>query len=304
MILPRIRRRGVLALFAFSSLFLGAVRAEQKCPALAIHDAPKAKNIFNVQQEMELGDIEAELLEGSYQVVSDAALAEHVTTINNRLLASFPAIKPNIRIILIETPEADAFSVGTSRIYLTRKMIALLRNDDELAGLLGHELGHMVTHQNAIVVSEAFDEMLGVSTGGDRRDIADRFNRMLNSNGWNTATFQNSVRRIQREEEVRQYDADRFALYVMASGGFSPLAYAELFDRLAATHGKRGNLLTDLFGRTTPNQRRLREIYRDLHSLPNSCREFPAHRPSPEFLAWQAEVSNWSNSTFPKRGSK
>jgi predicted Zn-dependent protease len=283
---------------------LSPVRAEQKCPVLAIHDSPKVHNIFNAQQELELGDVEAEVLEERYQIIPDAAFAEHVTAIQKRLFSCFTPGQANIRIILIDTPEVNAFSVGSSRIYLTRKIVAMVRSDDELAGLLAHEFAHMVTHQNATVVSETFDQILGVEAVGDRTDIAEKFNRMLNSTAWNTSAFQNGAQRMQQEEENGQYEADRFALHIMAAAGFSPRAYAEFFDRTAETHGKRGNPVTDLLGRTTANQKRLREIYKSLHALPNASRDLAAPASSPEFLAWQAEVTTGPSSTVLKRGSK
>jgi hypothetical protein len=60
-------------------------------------------------------------------------------------------------------------------------MVALLRNDDELAELLGHELGHILVHQNAIIVSQLFREILGVDVVSDRKDISDKLTRMFNS---------------------------------------------------------------------------------------------------------------------------
>jgi len=303
--LPSIRYRRVgFALLVGSVFFLTAVRAEQKCPVRAFRAAPEVHNMFNAQQELDLDDIEAGLLEERYEVISDAGLTAHVTAINNRLLSSFPITGKNIRIILIETPKAEAFSTGTSRLYISRRMVAALHNDDELAGLLGHELAHILTHQNAIVVSQVFHDCLDVSVVADRNDIADKFNRMLNSTGWNSRTLQSTARRMQQNEETGQLDADRFALHALAAAGFSPRAYAEFFDRFAGTHGKRGNLLTDLSGSTTPNERRLRQIYKSLHSLPHSCRDIPSPAPSSEFLAWQAEVTRWPGSTFPNRGSK
>jgi predicted Zn-dependent protease len=284
------------AAFVCCIFFVEAVAAQQKWPGLDLQKASKAHNIFSADQEMDLGDVEAELLEASFQVIRDREFTTHVTAISRRLLASLPAT--NVRILLIDGPQAEAFSAGNSRIYITRKMVAMMRNDDELAGLLGHELAHILAHQNAFVVSQAFHDFLGVSSVGDRKDIADKFNRMLNSSRWNTNALPTTAPRIQWEDETDQYKADRFALYAAASAGFSPRAYAEFVDRFAATQGKRGNPLTDLFGITTPNERRLREIYKSLHSLPKSCREILPPTPSPEFTAWQAEVT--APSTFTK----
>jgi predicted Zn-dependent protease len=74
-----------------------------------------------------------------------------------------------------------SFSAGPERIYITRKMVALLRNDDELAGLLGHELGNFLMHQNAIVVSQLFHKILAVNAVSDRTDIPEKLRRMLDS---------------------------------------------------------------------------------------------------------------------------
>jgi predicted Zn-dependent protease len=289
---PLVRHRNLgLLLMSLALFFVGPVRAQQKCPVVVIRKARQAHNIFSTQQELDLAEIEAELLEESYQVIPHTGFAEHVTAVNNRLRSTLPARSADIRIVLIDTPEAGAFSAGPSRIYITRKMIGMLRSDDELAGLLGHELAHTLTHENAIVVSQVLQEFLDVSTVGDRTDIADKFTRMLNSPGWNTRTLPSTAQSGQREEKA-QYEADRFALYAMAAAGFSPRAYAQLFDRIAATYGNRGNLLTDLFGITTPNERRLRQIYKSLHSLPKAYRAIPSPPTSPEFLAWQAEVTS------------
>jgi len=57
----------------------------------------------------------------------------------------------------------------------------LLRNDDELAGLLGLELGHILAHQNAIIVRQLFHGILGVNVVSDRKDISDKLMRMFNS---------------------------------------------------------------------------------------------------------------------------
>jgi len=86
-----------------------------------------------------------------------------------------------VHVVVIDTPEAESFSVAPERIYITRKMVALLRNDDELAGLLGHELGHILAHQNAIIVSQLFREILGVNVVSDRKDISDKLISMFNS---------------------------------------------------------------------------------------------------------------------------
>jgi len=74
---------------------------------------------------------------------------------------------------------------------------------------------------------------------------------------------------IDRQEGI-QNQADCVALYVSSAAGYSPQAYAELFDRSAGTNGSSSSILTDFFGTTTSSPRRLREIRKGLEAAPTT----------------------------------
>jgi len=275
------------------SIFAGwRVQAQQSCPATLALKIPTAANIFSIEQERALGDIEGEEVESAYHQIHDDGLEAHLNGVAGRVFAKFQGNLTRVRVLLIDTPEADTFSVGPDRIYITRKMVALLRNDDELAGLLGHELGHIQMHQNAIVVSQLFHEVLGVDAVSDRKDIEVKFRQMLGSIDQDRKKLRKAVLIIERQEAIHQYAADRFALYVSAAAGFSPKAFVELFDRSAGTNGSTGSFLTDFFGVTSSDERRLSEIKKSLKRLPPACREI-APSDSAEFRTWQAAVISY-----------
>jgi adenylate kinase family enzyme len=94
----------------------------------------------------------------------------------------------------------------------------------------------------------------------------------------------------EREEVV----ADTMALYAVARAGYAPQSFVELWDRLAETKGKTGGWLSDLFGLTRPEARRLREMLKKVAALPAACVESrkPAH--AEEFHEWQTAVVNYS----------
>src|SRR5271165_6562278 len=249
-----------ISLVTLSVFVGGTVRGQQSCSVTLALRIPATAQIFSIQQERTLGDIEAEWVESNYHASHDEELAAHLNAIAGRVLSQFPGDQTLVHVILIDTPEAESFSVGPERIYITRKMVALLRNDDELAGLMGHELGHIRTHQNAIIVSQLFHEILGVNAVSNRKDISEKLWRMLDSIDRDIKLSRKAAQIIDRQEGIRQNEADRVALYALAAAGFSPQAYVELFDRSAGTNGSSGNVLTDFFGATTSNLRRLREI--------------------------------------------
>ena len=283
-----------IILLVSAALFASAARAQQKCPPPPALSAATGANIFSPQQELNLGDVEAEWLEKNYRVIHDDDLVARLNLTTARILAQLPPTQLKFRIILIDTPAVNAFSVGAGRIYVTRKMVAFLRNDDELAGLVGHEMGHILTHQHAIEMTRMFHDFLGVDSVGDRKGIFDKFNQMLDNIARNRSALSKTAERARQQEEPHQYEADRVALYAVTAAGYSPQAFVMFFDRLAQTHGKTGNLLTDFFGMTKPDEKRLREIHKSEALLPQACREIAASPASPEFLAWQADVIGYS----------
>jgi hypothetical protein len=261
------------------------LRTQQICPNAPALATTTAQNIFAPQQEADLGEVEAELFERNAHVIHDDELSAYANHVASGILAHLPHSDLKIRVILVDLPIVNAFSIAGGRIYVTRKAIAFVHNEDELAGLLGHEMGHSLTHQAAIEMTRMFHDVLGVTSVSDRKDIFDKFNQFLD----NAARNPKALAQTGREEEPRQYEADQVALYAVAQAGYSPESFVSFFDRLARTEGKTGNWLTDFLGETKPNERRLRELHKTLDALPPACRKAAAP-PSDAFLAWQANV--------------
>ena len=263
--------------------------AQQPCTSIPAVKIRPIASIFGVEQERILGDIEAQFVEQNYPIVHDDESAAHLNIVARRIFSLLPPEQKRVRIILIDIPAPESFSVGPERIYLTRKMIRLLKNDDELAGLLGHELGHILNHHNAIMVSQLFHEILGVNGVSDRRDISVKFTRLLDSVDGNRKMLRKATQVMERQEATNQYEADHVAIFASAAAGFSPQAFLDLFERSAGTNGKAGNLMTDFFAATTLDERRLREIKKTLRQLPKPCREI-AVASSGEFRTWQTAI--------------
>jgi WD40 repeat protein len=289
------------AFFAWASLFplacAAPLAAQQKCPAPPALAKLSAPNIFSPQQEVDLGDVMSEEVEVTEHVIHDDALASHLNHIVAQLLVQLPPAQMQFRVALIDIPDVNAFSLPGGRIYVSRKLVVFARNDDEVAAFLAHEMGHILSHQHGIEVTRAFSAVLGVNSVTDRKDIAEKFNRLKD----NIAKNPSEARRIEREEEPDQYQADQVGLYALAAAGYSPQSFAAFFDRLAQTKGKTGSWLSNVLGTTAPDQKRLGLIKKDLADLPAACRDSqPPKDATADFLAWQADVAAYSGLGRPE----
>lgn len=280
--------------FLVAALFLVGglthLQAQEKCTAPPIPSAPPGSNIFSEQQEVDLGDIMAEQVERNFRVIHDDDLAAHMNQTAARILAQLPPTQLKIRVVLVDLPIVNAFSLPGGKIYVARKMVVFLHNDDELAGLLGHEMGHILTHQGAIRMTRLFREVLGVTSVGDHKDLFDKFNQFLDNVRRNPKVFKPEA----AEEEPHQYQADQVGLIAVSNAGYSSQAFIGFFDRLAQTKGRTGSFFGDLFGTTKPNEKRLREMHKSQEALPAACRQKTSSPASSEFLAWQLQVISYA----------
>lgn len=234
------------------------------CAAPTFPKLARDRNMFNEQQEAWLGDILDAQVVKSYNTIEDPE-GDYLQKLGESMLAQLPPTGRDYKFFIIDAPINNAFSLGGSRIYIARQLIAFIQNEDEFAGLLGHEIGHVITHQIGLDVTRMFRKGLGVTEAGDRQDIFNKWNQLVDIQA------KKHIFRDEDREEDEQQVADRIGLYAMARAGYQPVRFADFFDRLAQLRGKTGNFFTDFFGTTNPNSKRLRELIAKAQPLPPQC---------------------------------
>lgn len=289
--MPSLRQilvKSILALFcaipAFGQQTAPGAMASGPCAVPSFSKVVNETNFFNEQQEIWLGQILDEQFLKQYNIVEDPE-RDYLQKIGERMLAQLPPTSRHYEFYIIDYPINNAFSLGGSKIYVTRQLIAFLQNEDELAGLLGHEIGHVVTHQVAIDVTRVFRKALNVTQVGDRNDIFQKWNQFQDVWAKKRASFGD----FNREEDEQQI-ADRIGLYAMMRAGYQPAHLADFFDRLTENKGKTGNVLTDFFGATDPNTKRVRLLINKATPLPAECVQSLAGNSANHFQDWRKAV--------------
>jgi WD40 repeat protein len=276
--------RSVLCCWLLLTAGSALLPAQTACPAPAGWVKPVSGDLFSDEQEIWLGDAMADLIENEYTIVKDPAENAYLEKIGARLLAVLPPTKIRFRFVLIDSREVNGFSLAGGRVYLTRKLVASARSEDEVAGVLAHEIGHIITHQSAAEISDQMRRLMGVTSIGDKADVYDKFRRLMDAERNDKKHHEDS------DSDPSQNQADRVAVYAIAVAGYQPQAYAEFWDRSFFVQGKTGGAVSDFFGLTKPTQKRLRQLRQLVAELPKGCGAATASETA-EFHQWQNAVT-------------
>ena len=230
-------------------------------------------DIFNEEQEQWLGDAQAEMIEPRYTLLPETESA-YLIEIGKKLLDQLPPTNVHYTFRVFESPDLRAFSLAGGHIYISRKLIMDARSEDELAAMLAQEIGRVYVHHSASAVTLRLDKLMHVKALGDRADVYDKFERLLN------VPPNDASQLSPDDQEHDELLADQVGLYAMIRADYSPEAFATFLDRVNNNGGFTGNLFTDLFDVTPDINIRVRMAHKTVDSLPGSCR-----RPRPIYRA-------------------
>jgi predicted Zn-dependent protease len=79
-------------------------------------------------------------------MVEDPAVTEYVNRVGKRLVATLGPQQFDYQFFVVQHPALNAFAVPGGYVFVFTGLLAEVANDDELAGVLGHEMGHVSAH--------------------------------------------------------------------------------------------------------------------------------------------------------------
>ncbi len=99
-------------------------------------------------QEIDLGRQYHKEVMKQYKVYDDPELAALVDKLGQELAEKSHRSGLDFQFILLDSPEVNAFALPGGFVYITRGIIAYMNSEEELAGVLGHEIGHVTARHS------------------------------------------------------------------------------------------------------------------------------------------------------------
>lgn len=139
--------------------------------------------------------------------------------------------RQDFTVTLLDSPVNNAFAIPGGYVYVTRQLTALMNNEAELAGVLGHEVGHVAARHSAKRQSAAQqNQLLGV-LGSIVSNVL-LGDSMLGQLGQRIASTGSQLLTLKYSRSQEQ-EADRLGITYLQRAGYDPAAMATVLESLA-----------------------------------------------------------------------
>ena len=191
--------------------------------------AAKASQPITEQDEIELGRGIASNVLGAAPLVPDPELQRYVNRVG--LWVAMQSERPALpwRFGVIDSSDVNAFALPGGTVLITAGLYDRLRDESELAAVLGHEIAHVVQKHQVKAIQGAMGRDFATEIAGEVAGRSD--NELVRRFG--DKAFRAGTEVLARGLDKRdEYDADQRGMVLAARAGYNPFAMAGVLQTL------------------------------------------------------------------------
>lgn len=204
--------------------------------AFARYNPKPGMNFFSPEQDVQLGQQNAAEVEKQMPILKDAQLNQYIQRLGQKLVAHAPqvnGVQYPFSFKIVNQKEINAFALPGGPIYVNLGTIQAADTEAQLAGVIGHEMGHVIMRHSTNqaskqMLAQAPLAVLGGKFGGGLGQLA----QLGIGFGLNSVFLKYS-----RQAESQ---ADLIGTDIIHDAGYDPRAMAQFFEKLESQGGARG----------------------------------------------------------------
>ncbi len=122
-------------------------------------------NLLSESQEIKLGIESDPAIVAQYGLYDDPKLAKFLDNMGQKMakVSHRPELKFHFRVL--DSPVINAFALPGGYVYFTRGILGYMNSEAEVAGVLGHEIGHVTARHGAKAYTRAQIAQVGLVAG-------------------------------------------------------------------------------------------------------------------------------------------
>lgn len=188
----------------------------------------KAKDAAPIDEakEIEIGSGIASRLLGAAPLVPNPALQQYVNKVG--LWLAMQSERPGLpwHFGVLDSPNVNAFATPGGYVFVTRGLLMKMRSEDELAGVLAHEISHVVRKHHLVAIQKGakrgmLTDVVGMAASS--RGVNENWNKVL------SAGTELYARGLDKGDE---FEADRMGVVIATRAGYDPFGLPAVLQTL------------------------------------------------------------------------
>jgi predicted Zn-dependent protease len=198
--------------------------------------------VISPSEESQLGATEFANLKAKQKVSTDPAHNEQVTRVGRRIAEAVGNQLPTAKweFVVFDAPKTvNAFALPGGKVGVYSGLLKLCDSDDELATVMGHEIGHVTARHGA----ERMTEAMGLAVGAVLVDVATQSKPSSTRNAWLIGYGAAGLGTALKFSRNHESEADYIGIRYAAKAGYDPRASISFWKKMAKDKNEPGGFL-------------------------------------------------------------
>jgi beta-barrel assembly-enhancing protease len=224
-------------------------------------------------QERAIGEQAAAQVEREAPVATDAEINAYITRLGTTLASKSDDRSRAWRFRVVDAEQVNAFALPGGFVYVNRGLIERASTASELAGVLGHEIGHVLLRHSAERIEKAQKTNVGVSLVCGLTNLCSSEAARVAINVGGAALFA----RFSRRDEL---EADSAAVGIVERAGYDPKGIATMFEALMRERQQRPDMVAVWFASHPLEETRIRIVEQVIAGTPATSATLKSDEPA------------------------
>jgi predicted Zn-dependent protease len=211
-------------------------------------------------QESQMGEEYARELNAQLALVADPEINRYLSVLGDSIAAVSGGQVAAWHFYLVDSRAVNAFAVPGGYIYVTRGLVERTEAMTELAGVLGHEIAHVVRRHSVEQMERAQRANVGVTLACVLTGVCGSEAAQAGIQIGGAAVFA----RYSRSDES---EADRDAVGTVVRAGIHPRGIVTMFERLLAERQRSPAALDEWFATHPTEEARIAEVQKVIAAI-------------------------------------
>jgi predicted Zn-dependent protease len=217
------------------------------------------------QQEIQMGQEYSQQINAQLPIVSDPEINRYVNLLGDQIASKTSRADLDWHFYVVDSKEVNAFAVPGGYVYVNRGLIERTSAMDELAGVLGHEIGHVVRRHSIQQMEKQQGAQVGVTLACVLTSICNSQVAQAGINIGASAVFA----KFSRQDEL---EADQEAIVNTVRANINPEGIVTMFQKLIDERNTRPSAVEGFFATHPLEEDRIRAAQATINSIPAALR--------------------------------